>query len=183
MSIYSLVRPAVRKVAVKCLEEFFPTPAQQDSGVIFSHSNGTEPNKPYVTVNILNVEQQGHGSTSSLTNTDEELSVNVSYEVMVQYSFFGSTAGDMAMHFNQRINNSPVVLEEAARNKLGFMRKSQLRRNPQKRDTQWIDSYNMDVTYSYIANTQQIVDVIEVAIMEDALTEDVFTVPPGIVLP
>lgn len=183
MSIYSLVRPAVRKVAVKCLEEFFPTSTQQNSGVIFSHSNGTEPNKPYVTVNILNVEQQGHGSASSLTNPDKELSVNASYEVMVQYSFFGSTAGDMAMHFNQRINNNPVVLEEAARNKLGFMRKSQLRRNPQKRDTQWIDSYNMDVTYSYIANTQQIVDVIEVAIMEDVLTGDVFTVPPGIVLP
>ena len=183
MSIYTLVRPAVRKVAVKCLEQLFPTPTQQNSGVIFSHSNGTEPNNPYVTVNILNVEQQGHGSMSSLTNADEELSVNVSYEVMVQYSFFGSTAGDMAMHFNQRINNNPVVLEEIARNKLGFMRKSQLRRNPQKRDTQWIDSYNMDVTYSYIANTQQIVDVIEVAIMEDVLTGDVFTVPPGIVLP
>jgi len=86
----------------------------------------------------------------------------------------------MAQSFTQRINNNPWSLEALGRNKLGLMRKSQIRRAPQKRDTQWVEYHNMDVTFNYIIQTQQLVDVVEHVIInlktDDADNE--FTVPP-----
>lgn len=178
MSAYSLVRQGLRKVALAALEDNYPT-----MPVNFSHTNGEEEAESYVVVNILSMQQEGHHSSSTLTNTDEELSVFVAYEVMVQYSFVGSLSGEAVQSFTQRINNNPIVFEELGRNKLGVLRKSLVRRAPQKRETQWIEGFNMDVTFSYILNTQQLVDVIEVVVMQDDLTGDVFTIPPGVVLP
>lgn len=178
MSLYGDIRTAARNVALKVLEDDFPT-----TQVIFAHLNGAEPAGPYVVINIINIEQQGHHSTSTLTDTDEELAIQVAYEVMIQFGFCGSTAGEMAQHFTQRINNNPWVFEELSRNKLGFMRKSQVRRIPQKRDTKWVEYFNQDVTFSYIGLTEQLVDVIESVVLEDAISGDVFTIPPGITLP
>lgn len=180
--IYSTLKTALRNTALVALNEY---PTDQ---VIFSHANGNEPAGSYVTISILNVEQQGHHSTSSLTNLNEELTITVAYEVMCQFSFVGSDSGNMAYSFNQRINNNPLVFEELARNKLGVMRKSQVRRAPQKRDTQWVEYHNVDVTFSYHVVTNQITDVIEGITVEGFYTvgettiQDNFTVPPDLVI-
>lgn len=174
MSLYSDVRAGCRLVAISALSEYPTMP------VIFSHLNGAEPAESYVVVNILSIEQRGHAQTSTLTNTLEELSIAASYEILVQYSFCGSLSGEASQSFTQRINNNPWVFEQQGKSKLGFMRKSQVRRAPQLRDTQWVDYHNMDVTYMYTANTQQAVDVIESVILEDESSGDIFTVPPGI---
>ncbi|MNY79989.1 hypothetical protein D3C86_2208620 [compost metagenome] len=67
------------------------------------------------------------------------------------------------------------------------MRKTQVRRNPQKRDTQWIESNNVDVTFNYVINTTQTVDVIDAVVIEtdfqDGTPNDIFSVPPGIIYP
>jgi hypothetical protein len=102
MPIYTDVRKAIRLGALAALSEYPTTP------VIFSHNNGTEPAESYVVINILNIEQQGHHSTSAQTRTDYKLDVRVVYEVMVQFSFVGSLSGDMSQSFTQRINNVPV---------------------------------------------------------------------------
>lgn len=202
MSLYGDIRTAARNVAIKALEEYFPTSVEQNAGIIFSHTGGAEPSGPYVVINIINIEQQGHHSTSTLaklratygfglgwgehySDSDAEhiLVVQVPYEVQIQFGFCGSLAGDMAQHFTQRINNNPWVFEELARNKLGVMRKSQIRRIPQKRDTKWVEYFNQDVTFSYIGLTEQSVDIIESVVLQDEYTGDVFTIPPGIVLP
>lgn len=167
MSLYGDIRTAARNVAIKALEDYFPTPTEQNAGIIFAHLNGAEPAGPYVVINIINIEQQGHHSTSTLTNTDEELAIQVAYEVMIQFGFCGSTAGEMAQHFTQRINNNPLTLEAMKANKLGFMRKSQVRRIPQKRDTKWVEYFNQDITFNYIGITQQLVDVVEGVVLED----------------
>jgi len=120
--IYTEVRAAIRRSALSVLSEF------TNPIVIFSNSNGTEPAESYVVVNILNIEQQGHHSTSTLANTDETLTFQVAYEVTVQFSFVGSLSGDMSQSFTQNINNNPLTRLELQRNKLGLMRKSQIRR-------------------------------------------------------
>lgn len=175
MSIYSDVRANIRKGAIAALSEYPTTP------VIFSHSNGTEPAESYVVVNILNIEQQGHHSTSSQTTTDYKLAVRVVYEVMVQFSFVGSLSGDMSQSFNQRINN-PSFRETLTKNHLGFMRKSQIRRAPQKRDTKWVEYHNLDATFNYIVNTEEVSDWVESVIVDSEQT-GVFTVPEGIIIP
>lgn len=180
--IYSELKTAIRDVVVKALSEF-PTAL-----TIFSHSNGNEPAGSYVVLNILSVEQQGHHSSSGLTKAnglDYELSVTAAYEVNAQLSFVGSQSGEMAYSFYQRINNNPLVFEELARNKLGVMRKSQVRRAPQKRDTTWVEYHNLDVTFSYHIVTKQVVDIVEGVVAQafyDDVVQPTFTVPEGLVI-
>lgn len=179
MSVYSGVRAAVRLGAIAALSEYPTTP------VIFSHNNGTEPAESYVVVNILSIEQQGRHITSTLTNTDEQLSIQAQYEILVQFSFIGSLSGDMAQSFTQRINNNPVALEELKKQRLGLMRKSQIRRAPQKRDTKWVEYHNMDVTFNYTVNTNQLVDVVEGVVIADETSEIpvIIKIPESIIYP
>jgi len=182
MNIFTTVRAAIRNVSLVALDEFV------NPLVIYSHSNGSEPAGSYVVVNILSVEQQGHHSSSGLTKSnglDYELSVTAAYEVNAQLSFVGSQSGEMAYSFYQRINNNPLVFEELARNKLGVMRKSQVRRAPQKRDTTWVEYHNLDVTFSYHIVTKQVVDIVEGVVAQavyDGVTQPSFTVPENLVI-
>ena len=182
MNIYSTVRGAIRNVTLKALDEFVnPT-------VIFSHQSGNEPSGSYVTVSILNVDQTGRHVSSGLVEANGakfEETIKVSYEVMAQLSFVGSQSGEMAYSFYQRINNNPLVFEELARNKLGVMRKSQVRRAPQKRDTTWVEYHNLDVTFSYHIVTKQVVDIVEGVVAQavyDGVTQPSFTVPENLVI-
>lgn len=182
MNIYSTVRGAIRNVTLKALDEFTnPT-------VIFSHQSGNEPAGSYVTVSVLNVDQTGRHVSSGLVEANGatfEETIKVSYEVMAQLSFVGSQSGEMAYSFYQRINNNPLVLEEAARNKLGFMRKSQVRRAPQKRDTTWVEYHNLDVTFSYHVVTKQEVGIIEGVVVQPVYNDVIeaeFTVPENLVI-
>lgn len=178
MNIFTSVRAAIRNVSLKALNEF-TTPL-----VIYSHANGTEPSGSYVVVNILSVEQIGHHTSSGLAKANGlvyDLSVTAAYEVNAQLSFVGSQSGEMAYSFYQRINNNPVVLEETAKNKLGFMRKSQVRRAPQKRDTTWVEYHNLDLTFSYHVVTKQVVDIIEAVVIEDNNGVE-FVVPDNFVI-
>lgn len=179
MSVYSDVRASIRKAALAALSEFV------NPIVIFSNSNGTEPAESYVVINILNITQSGHHITSTLANEDDELSIQAQYEIFVQFSFIGSLSGDMAQSSTQRINNNPVALEELKKNKLGLMRKSQIRRAPQKRDTKWVEYHNMDVTFNYTVNTNQLVDVVEGVVLADETSEIpvIIKIPESIIYP
>lgn len=186
MSIYSDVRTRARLVALAALAPEFPT-----TPVIFSHVGGSEPATSYVIVNILNVEQQGHGGASTVVEpiNEETATLNLfgAYEILVQYSFCGSQSGDLAQEFNHRISNDPLVRLEIQRNNLGLMRKSQVRRAPQKRDTQWVEYNNMDITFNYVINTSTVVDTVAAVVIEtdfqDGTPTEIFSVPPGIIYP
>lgn len=185
MAVYSDIRKAIRRGAIQSLLEFFPTVAEQDKYIIFSHVSGVEPINPYVVINILSIEQLGRHSTSTLTNTDKELLIQVAYEVNVQFTFCGSSSGDMAQSFTQRINNNPLSLEALKANKLSVLRKSNIRRNPRLRDTKWVEYLNQDVVFSYIVQTKQVVDWVDGIVVETDLDEDSenVSIPPNIVYP
>lgn len=176
MAVYSDVRKAIRLSVIAALSEFPTTP------VIFSNTSGSEPAESYVVVNILSINQQGQASVSTRTTADFKILVQGCYEILCQLSFIGSLSGDMAQSFTQRINNSPIVLEAITKNKLGFMRKSQIRRAPNKRDTKWVEYHNMDVTFNYIVNTEQVVDWVESVVVDSEQTGE-FTIPDEIVVP
>ena len=182
MNIFTTVRSAIRNVSLVALDEFV------NPLVIYSHSNGTEPAGSYVVVNILSVDQQGQHTSSGLVEvsiTEYEQTIKAAYEVNAQLSFVGSQSGEMAYSFYQRINNNPLVFEELARNKLGVMRKSQVRRAPQKRDTTWVEYHNLDVTFSYHIVTKQVVDIVEGVVAQavyDGVTQPSFTVPENLVI-
>lgn len=182
VGIYTSLQDAIRAVSVVALTEYPTTP------VIFTHENGAEPPGSYVTISILNVEQQSQHTSSGLVEanlTQYEQTITTANEVLCQFSFVGSQSGEMAYSFYQRINNNPLVFEELARNKLGVMRKSQVRRTPQKRDTTWVEYHNLDVTFSYHVVTKQVVDIIEGVVVQavyDDVTQSSFTVPKNLVI-
>lgn len=150
--VYSSLRASLRNVALAALAEY------PNVKVIFSHQrDGTEPAGSYVVVGILSVDQQGHATTSTFTNPSEKLKIQSSYEVKCQFSFVGSDSGNLAYSFNQRINNNPNVIMALSKNNLGFMRKSQVRRAPQKRDTTWVEYHNTDVTFSYTVVSEELI--------------------------
>jgi hypothetical protein len=91
----------------------------------------------------------------------------------------------MAQSFTQRINNNPRSFSALNQNKLSVMRKSNARRQPRKRDTKWVEYFNQDIVFSYILNTQEVVDWVEAVVIEDAINQppEIFSVPDGIIYP
>lgn len=158
MSIYSEIRAGIRHGVWSALESRFPN--EETAPVLFSYVSGGEPDESYVAIHILSVDQIGHASTSTLADTQNKLSTVVNYDVTVQVSFCGSMAGEMALDFNQAINTRQV--RDSFRSKsLGIKTKSNLRRIPQKRETKWVDFWNMDMSLTYAVNTIQVTDVVE----------------------
>jgi hypothetical protein len=179
MTVYTDLRQAIRRTALAALTEYPNVP------VIFSHSNGAEPAESYVVINILSETQSGRNITSTLTNDDEELCIQVQYQISVQFSFIGSLSGELAQSFNQRINNNPVALEELKRNKLGLLTKTPVRRAPQKRDTKWVEYHNLDIVFNCTVITNQLVDVVEGVVIADETSEIpvIIKIPETIVYP
>lgn len=179
MAIYPQVRTALRNSAIAALADYPTTP------IIFSNANGTEPAESYVVISISSINQQGHHSTSTLLNTSGELIFSVAYEIFVQISFIGSLSGELAQAFTQNINNNPLTRQALQTQKLGFMRKSQIRRAPQLRDTKWVEYHNMDVTFNYVVVTNQVIDSVDGVVITDETSEIpvVIKIPDTIIYP
>ncbi len=186
MAAYSNIRKAIRRAAIQSVIDYFPTADEQNKFVFFSHVGGTEPSNPYMVINILGIQQIGKHSTSTLADpTQNIVNIRASYEITVQFGFCGSTAGDMAQTFSQNINNNLFSFSALNQEKLSVMRKSNIRRIPQKRDTKWVEYFNQDVVFTYTINTEQPVDWVEAVVIEDAISEppEIFSVPDGIIYP
>ena len=84
----------------------------------------------------------------------------------------------MATEFLNAIPNNVVVREAYQKNNLAPIRKSTLRRAPQKRDTKWVEFFNLDVTFSYAVYTNQTIDWVEHVRFVDENSGEIITVPP-----
>lgn len=183
MSIFSEVRTALREGTLVVLNDYFPTAASKNSGIIYSHTNGTEPNKPYVVIQMGSLKQVDRTSYSTFADSQENLTIINHYEIMAQFSFVGSLAGDMAFDFQNAVSNNVVMWEAFQKFNLAPIRKSTLRRVPALRETKWIEYQNLDVTFSYAVKTTQKVDVVEhirIVYKDDGNpdTEETLYIPP-----
>lgn len=135
------------------------------SPVIFSHQNAPEPSVPYCVINPLIINQIGRSEISSLTGDlvvdARQLAYKTTYEAQVQFTFAGSNAEDLAFYFYNAVCNNRSISYIYRKNALSPTRKSTLRRSPQKRDTVWVDFWNIDVTFIYAVITKQDVDWVE----------------------
>lgn len=177
MSIYSSVRNAVRLGTVEALNQSGYT----NVPVIYSHQNGAEPSAAYVVIQIVSLAQIGSSQEDTLTDEsspERKITYKSYYEGTIQFTFAGSAAPDMAHEFLNAIPGNIVVRESYQRNNLAPIRKSTLRRAPQKRDTGWVEFINLDVTFSYAVKTTQTVDWVEHITLLDDFSGDVITIPP-----
>lgn len=183
MSIYSEVRQALRKGTLVVLADYFPTVTAQNSGIIFSHTSGAEPSTPYVVIQIVKTIQEGRTSYSTYAGAAEKLTIVNHYRITAQFSFIGTTAGDMAYDFDNAIFNNTVMREAFQTLNLVAVEKSNIRRVPALRDTKWIEYENLDVVFTYAVKTTQAVDIIEhIRILyaddENPDTEETLYIPP-----
>lgn len=171
------------------------------SQVIFSHQNAPEPSIPYCLINPLVINQIGRTEISTLTDDgswvedldghidysgnevyqavgSKSLYYKTTYEAQIQFTFAGSSAEDLAFYFHNAVCNNRTISFVYRKNGLSPMRKSTLRRSPQKRDTRWVDFWNVDVTFLYTVVTRQDVDWVEHISVKDSDTGVVVHYPP-----
>lgn len=164
MSIYSQLRNSLYDSLDLIVSEYYP-----NTPIIFSHQDGDEPAVTYIDLQELFVEQQGRVQTSTRTSQVVDpvtgeiknmLNTQAHYEVEYQLGFTGSKAGDIAYDLHHLINTTPVW-EKFQLHSLYPIRKTEVRRSPLLRETQWIERFLFDVTFTYSVSTDQEVDVIE----------------------
>lgn len=133
-----------------------------DAEIVFSNDNGLEPKNTYCVIQVLNRERFGRQDSSTfLTRDTSEMFWTDHYTILVQLSFLGKNASNLAWAIDEVIPSSTKYREEFQRNTLGFMNKSSLRRAPQPRETRWVDGYNLDLTFSFAIQYRQEMDWVE----------------------
>ena len=153
-SIYTTLEDGVRSLALAANADHPNVP------IIFSHQGGGEPSESYIVINLLSVNQEGHSSTPAMLNRDRKMDVRVMYVALVQFSFYGSKSPSVAHDFLHHLN-SPGVVGLMSKYNISIMSKTRLRRNPQKRDSKWVEAFTLDITFNYIVNTPVNVDWVE----------------------
>lgn len=160
MSVYQKIRDSLYDGTVATYNTTPYTPP-----VVFSLGKN-EPSASYVVINILSLTQTGRvmedvltdGSGSPLPLRSHFQSY---YEALVQFSFYGSEAGDLCEVFHRLLNNYSEVRHSWTYLGLSPLSKTPVTFNPQRRDTKWEDSFNFDVTFSYKVHDVREVEWVE----------------------
>lgn len=177
MSLYDDLRSQFRLILVQACLPDYPNVL-----IINSHESGNEPTGTYGVCNILRTRKTGLASSSTLASSEDDvaynLQVSIPYECVVQYSFVGSDAGDLALYSSMRLGSSPLNREYSSQFNLKIMEVSDPRRLPQKRDTKWVDQHTFDVRYSMVLSYNQAVDIIRRVDYLDSFTDQIVSVPP-----
>lgn len=174
MSLYDTILATSKATVVNSLSEY------PNTQVIYQHESGAEPKGSYASVYLLNLEQTGRTSTSSRLNTDFVYYYETPYEATVQYNFYGKDAPSIAYSSHMRMANSVLNRETSQASNMSIVRKSPVRRIPQKRDTKYVEMCTYDVTYSFISGFTQTLQPIEQVIIEDTIQDVVISIPADI---
>lgn len=132
--------------------------------VIFANQGGLEPEHTYCLINILDKKRMGGVDESQLSpveGEEAELTYTNHYILCTQISFIGRDSGEVIGVFEDSVFSSRNCLEMLQRNNLGAIRQSKSRRNPQKRETTWVDCYNIDLDLSFAIQSKEEIDWID----------------------
>lgn len=134
-----------------------------DIPVIHSKQNGLEPENTYCVIDILELQRVGRVLEATFIAPPEnnELWSIANYNLYTQYRFIGDQADDYGFDFGHHITNNRRFIEEFEKKKLAVTRRSNMRNQPQLRETMWKPSQNMDLTFSLAIQTRQTVDWVE----------------------
>lgn len=169
MGAFNELKDAVARSIIPVFPEL-----NASGAILWGNMDNLEPESSYLSMFIIELEEQGREANTWGYDASGDVIVYSTlntYEATVQFSFRGSQSGDLAHLFKQRLN-SPIFWEFLNQNNLSKMRTSQIRYLPQKRDTQWVDGFNIDVVFAYAYVTQENIDPIEQVIVVDETYEN-----------
>lgn len=155
MRVNTFLKKSLYSPIKKIVETEFP-----NTTVIHSHQSGNEPTGTYVVINPILKSQIGRTSYSTTASDVETIHIVTHWESTIQFEFIGDDSADMSMYFELCMNN-PIWWEEFQRNELSYIRKSDVRNSHMKRETEWVERYNIDATFTFSITQTQIVDIIE----------------------
>jgi len=150
MNLYNSVRQAIYNSSKNLLP---------NNELIYSHQGGQEPKGSYCSINIIRTNKIGMEYESTYASATDITSVSV-YEVTTRFMFVGDDAGNLAYEF-ETVADNPASRFYFGTENLAIMRKGEIRRVPEKRDTAWIDNFVLDVIFSYAVETTQPIETIE----------------------
>lgn len=164
-SIQNNTASLVEEALYDSLSTIFKDMGYLDDGevpIIFSHENGLEPKNTYCVVNILNRSKVGRRQHATFLERElSEMWWLQHYQLYLQLSFIGKDASNLAWAFDEVLPDSGNYLEEFQKRNLGWLSKSDLRRQPQPRETNWVPAYNLDINLSFAIQYRQVMDWIE----------------------
>jgi len=136
------------------------------NNVIFSHNSGLEPADNYCVINIIENRQKGRATEASRTRQgatweDQMLGFTVFYYAKVQFSFIGADALDLGMEFEHNVTNNRQVIEAYQYKSLSPVNKTDLKRLPKLRETDWVESTVLDLDFGYSVQRYQDINWIE----------------------
>lgn len=134
-----------------------------DVQTIISYEGGLEPDKTYCVIDVLDADQVGRvDKATTLKSRDEEVLETLAHYVgAVQVSVVGKRASQVASVIHHNITNNQVGYDILAKYGLGILTRSGLRKIPQQRESQWVKSFNMDLSVSFAVYITQAYDWIE----------------------
>lgn len=133
----------------------------RNTRVIFDNESGLEPKNTYCVISILSRERQGRTQESTYLTQDSEMWRTEFFKLYLQLTFIGQSSADISWNFDDSFPASRTYIEEFQKRSLGFIRKSDLRRSPQPRETKWTDSWNVDLEFSFTIQSRQTMDWVE----------------------
>lgn len=133
-----------------------------DIDVIYANEDVLEPEKTYCIINILDYNQTGGVNEATFMHPDSDILESVThYNIFTQFSIIGKRANVVAPDFRHNVVNNRRCREEFLKENFGMLTRSKLRNIPQKRDTEWVPCFNMDINLSFAINTKQSYDWVE----------------------
>jgi hypothetical protein len=163
-TIRSVIRGVIREATIDAFE--LSDIAIPEDKIIFSHGNGLEPNSNYCVINILENRQKGRASESTRTKEgatweQQSLPFTVFYYAKVQFSFIGKDALDVGMEFQNNVTNNRQVIEAYQYKSLSPVNKTDLKRLPKLRETDWVETTTIDLDFGYSVQRYQDINWIE----------------------
>lgn len=163
-TIRSVIREVIRLATI---DAFGFSDIDIDPGnVIFSHGGGLEPNDNYCVINIIENRQKGRASEATRTKQGEtweqqSLPFTVFYYAKVQFSFIGKDALELGMEFQNNVTNNRQAIEAYQYKSLSPVNKTDLKRLPKLRETDWVETAVIDLDFGYSVQRYQDINWIE----------------------
>lgn len=166
MNLYDTIKSSVYNATTKIITDY---------PVIFSHQSGQEPKGSYCAINLLRADKIGMEYDATYAGEEEpqsdsyEIYSRNEYEALVRFMFVGKDAGNIAYAFESIMDNSASRFHFGTES-LAVMRKSEVRRVPEKRSTTWVENLTLDVYFSYAVEVTQQIEIIETVSWNENIT-------------
>lgn len=168
----------VETAVVKVVQAIHPT-----LKVIKGYSNGPEPVTAYAWVDLLSLDPAGREQGSSLS-VEGVVQTTEHYIGRCRITFVGKDVtgnhgGDLAAAFSESLPK-PSILEVMETQKLSLMSKGTVKRVPKMRETQWYNSYVVEIVIGYQVTTTEDNDGITTVVLDgefvagsDTITQEI----------